>query len=55
MGKRDLTRRQFMATIAAGAGTVLIGNAILAEGFADPLACVPIADHAVDAIRLEQR
>ena len=28
MGKRNLTRRQFMASMAAGAGTVLIGNAI---------------------------
>lgn len=30
MGKRNLTRRQFMATMAAGAGTVLLGNAIKA-------------------------
>jgi predicted aldo/keto reductase-like oxidoreductase len=30
MGKRNLTRRQFMATMAAGTGTVLIGNAIKA-------------------------
>ena len=30
MGKRDLTRRQFIATLAAGTGTVLIGNAISA-------------------------
>jgi aryl-alcohol dehydrogenase-like predicted oxidoreductase len=30
MGKRNLTRRQFMATMAAGTGTVLIGNAIQA-------------------------
>jgi aryl-alcohol dehydrogenase-like predicted oxidoreductase len=28
MGKKNFTRRQFMTTIAAGAGTVLIGNAI---------------------------
>lgn len=28
MGKIKLTRRQFMATLAAGTGTVLIGNAI---------------------------
>jgi predicted aldo/keto reductase-like oxidoreductase len=28
MGKRNLTRRQFMAAMAAGTGTVLIGNAI---------------------------
>ena len=28
MGKKNLTRRQFMSTIAAGAGTVLIGNVI---------------------------
>jgi len=28
MGKRDLTRRQFIATIAAGAGTVIVGNAV---------------------------
>lgn len=28
MGKRDLTRRQFIATIAAGTGTVLIGNTL---------------------------
>lgn len=30
MGKRNLTRRQFMATMAAGTGTVLIGNVIKA-------------------------
>jgi predicted aldo/keto reductase-like oxidoreductase len=30
MGKRKLTRRQFMATMAAGTGTVLIGNAMKA-------------------------
>jgi aryl-alcohol dehydrogenase-like predicted oxidoreductase len=30
MGKRNLTRRQFMATLAAGAGTVLIGNSVSA-------------------------
>jgi len=28
MGKKNLTRRQFMATVTAGAGTVLMGNAI---------------------------
>ena len=28
MGKRDLTRRQFIATIAAGTGTVLMGNTL---------------------------
>jgi aryl-alcohol dehydrogenase-like predicted oxidoreductase len=28
MSKRNLTRRQFMATIAAGAGTLLIGNSV---------------------------
>jgi predicted aldo/keto reductase-like oxidoreductase len=30
MGKRNFTRRQFMATMAAGAGTALIGNSIKA-------------------------
>jgi predicted aldo/keto reductase-like oxidoreductase len=30
MGKRNLTRRQFMATMAAGTGIVLIGNAVKA-------------------------
>jgi len=28
MGKKNFTRRQFMTTMAAGAGTVLVGNAI---------------------------
>ncbi len=28
MAKKNFTRRQFMATMAAGTGTVLIGNAI---------------------------
>jgi aryl-alcohol dehydrogenase-like predicted oxidoreductase len=30
MGKRNLTRRQFMASLATGAGTVIFGNAVTA-------------------------
>ena len=28
MGKKNFTRRQFMATMAAGTGTVIMGNAV---------------------------
>jgi predicted aldo/keto reductase-like oxidoreductase len=38
MAKRNLTRRQFMATVAAGAGTVLLGNFIDAS----PSAVLPV-------------
>ena len=31
MGKTKLTRRQFVSTITAGAGTVLLGKAALAS------------------------
>ena len=40
MGKTRLTRRQFVSTITAGAGTVLIGNTVLA-GPAHSKAAVP--------------
>jgi aryl-alcohol dehydrogenase-like predicted oxidoreductase len=41
MSKNKLTRRQFVTTVTAGAGTVLIGNTVLA---ARPSATVPLSD-----------
>jgi predicted aldo/keto reductase-like oxidoreductase len=48
MGIRNLTRRQFMATMAAGTGTVLIGNAIKAV----PLAEKPLVFDPFETVTL---
>ena len=36
MGKNKLTRRQFVTTITAGAGTVLLGKSVLAAASNSP-------------------
>jgi aryl-alcohol dehydrogenase-like predicted oxidoreductase len=48
MGKRNLTRRQFMATLAAGTGTVLIGNSINAV----PRAASPVMFDPLETVTL---
>jgi aryl-alcohol dehydrogenase-like predicted oxidoreductase len=40
MGKRNLTRRQFMATITAGAGSVMFGKMIQAIPFENPVSSI---------------
>jgi aryl-alcohol dehydrogenase-like predicted oxidoreductase len=36
MGKTKITRRQFVSTLSAGAGTVLLGKAAMASSFPEP-------------------
>ena len=58
MGKKKLTRRQFVATISAGAGSVLIGKAALALPFkpsglvTDPLQVVTLGNSGIKSTLL---
>jgi len=55
MGRKELSRRQFVATVSAGAGTILVGNAIkavpsaVAPGKADPFRKITLGKTGIKA------